>query len=134
MVYSNVPQSVTPPIESRVIVTTNTRSAEQEEGTDIDSFVESLEVEFGLKEELAAARQWVAETYASAFTSLKQARLAKGLSQKDLAEKVGLKQPNISAIESGLRRPNFDTAKKIGAVLDLSAEQVYSAITSREAV
>jgi len=45
-------------------------------------------------------------------------RLAKGLTQKELAEKSGTKQPFIARIEHGTTSPTLSSLKKIGKALD----------------
>jgi transcriptional regulator with XRE-family HTH domain len=44
---------------------------------------------------------------------VKQARLARGLTQHDLARTTGIEQPNISAIEQDRRRPSADTLHRL---------------------
>ena len=44
-------------------------------------------------------------------------RELKGLSQKYVAERVGIKQPTYSNIENGNRRPSVEVAKQIADVL-----------------
>lgn len=44
--------------------------------------------------------------------TLKEFREKKGLSQTELANRVGLKQTTISQYENGSRRPNLSMAKK----------------------
>lgn len=46
------------------------------------------------------------------------ARLKRGLTQKELAEKVGTKQSAIARIESGNANPSFDFLEKITQALD----------------
>ena len=48
-----------------------------------------------------------------------RARLQKGWSQTELAQRVGTKQANISRIESGLANPTWNLIQKILLVLDL---------------
>jgi transcriptional regulator with XRE-family HTH domain len=48
-----------------------------------------------------------------------RARLAKGWSQGELAQKIGTKQANISRIEAGLANPTLTLIQKILKVLDL---------------
>ena len=43
---------------------------------------------------------------------LKELRLKKGLTQKEIAEKFGIKQPNYQQWESGKRRPSSETLEK----------------------
>jgi len=54
---------------------------------------------------------------------LRQARARSGLSQRALAERVGISQPMISAIEGGLQDPRHGTLDKLlracGQELDL---------------
>lgn len=95
----------------------------EETGWDIDDLVADLEQQYDLSSELASARQWLAEGMPR---DLSQLRLRKNLSQSQLAEQVGLRQPNISAIESGKRRPEYDTARKIASVLDVSTDEFYA--------
>lgn len=56
--------------------------------------------------------------------NLKEARLKKNLSQKEVAEKIGVAKSTYSLYESGNREPNVDTIKKIADVLDVSADQL----------
>lgn len=48
---------------------------------------------------------------------LKQKRINKGMTQEQLAKKVGVVRTNISNIECGYTRPSVDTAKLIADVL-----------------
>ena len=50
---------------------------------------------------------------------LKEARINRGWSQRDLGTQIGLPQPHISAIESGEVVPRFDTLLDIVRVLEL---------------
>lgn len=54
--------------------------------------------------------------------NLKYAREKKGMSQKDVAEQIGVAKSTYSLYESGNREPNVQTIKKIAAVLDVSAD------------
>jgi DNA-binding XRE family transcriptional regulator len=50
---------------------------------------------------------------------IKEKRLGKGYTQKELAEKVGLKQPDISRIEKGMANITLETLFKLCKVLDI---------------
>jgi predicted nucleotidyltransferase len=50
-----------------------------------------------------------------------------GLSQRDLAERAGVKQPLIAAIESGRRRPSEATRAALDAVLALRPSEALAA-------
>lgn len=54
----------------------------------------------------------------SILTQVIQKRLDKGLSQKQLAEKVGTKQSAISRLEGGNIRPSIAFLEKIAKALD----------------
>ena len=43
---------------------------------------------------------------------LKELRLQKGLTQKEIAEEFGIKQPNYQQWESGKRKPSSETLEK----------------------
>ena len=70
---------------------------------------------------------------------LREARLRRGLTQRELAELAGVPQPTISAIESGRRSPRLDLVERIirrarlPLELQLIEEPPFSAAaTSRE--
>lgn len=54
--------------------------------------------------------------------NLKEARLKSGLSQKDVAENIGVAKSTYSLYESGSREPNVNTIKKIADFLNVSAD------------
>ena len=50
--------------------------------------------------------------------NLKEARLRSGLSQKEVAENIGVAKSTYSLYESGNREPNVNTIKKIADCLN----------------
>ena len=52
---------------------------------------------------------------------IRQLRLAKGLTQEELAKMVDVTGSQISQIESGKRKPSFETLLKLGEALDCSS-------------
>lgn len=54
--------------------------------------------------------------------NLRIAREKKGLTQKDVAETIGVAKSTYSLYESGSREPNVQTIKKIADTLDVSAD------------
>ena len=56
--------------------------------------------------------------------NLKIARERKGLSQKDMAENIGVAKSTYSLYESGNREPNVQTIKKIADILNVSADEL----------
>jgi transcriptional regulator with XRE-family HTH domain len=49
---------------------------------------------------------------------LREVRLNRGLSQQELAERVGIPQPHVSAMESGVKFPNLLTVLRLAAALE----------------
>ena len=56
--------------------------------------------------------------------NLKLAREKKGLSQKEVAESIGVAKSTYSLYESGNREPNVQTIKKIADILNTSADEL----------
>lgn len=56
--------------------------------------------------------------------NLKIARQKKGMSQKDVADSIGVAKSTYSLYESGKREPNVATIKKIASVLDTSGDEL----------
>ena len=71
-----------------------------------------LEAEIFTPEEIAESRARV-----EIIASIIDARQAKGLSQKELAEITGIKQPAIARLENGHVSPSVDTINKLLAPL-----------------
>jgi DNA-binding XRE family transcriptional regulator len=58
---------------------------------------------------------------------LKEFRVKAGLTQVDLAEKVGVKQSTIAMLETGKNKsPRIEVAKKICKVLGCTMDELYS--------
>jgi len=56
---------------------------------------------------------------------VKKARKAKGLTQKELGEKLGVTQALIGHYESGKRNPKDETRQKIAAALNVNVSSLY---------
>jgi transcriptional regulator with XRE-family HTH domain len=61
-------------------------------------------------------------------------RLARGWTQKDLAQKAGTKQANISRLENGLLNPSVDMLQKIAEALDVELGVTLEAAGQRHRV
>ena len=61
---------------------------------------------------------------AKKLTELKRIRKAKGLTQKDVAEKLGIATHSYTRYECGVRRPNIDKLLKIANILDVKASDL----------
>ncbi len=58
---------------------------------------------------------------------IKKIRLAQGLTQHDLAERIGVTEKQISKIETGVHYPKFDNFIKILEALNISMREFASA-------
>ena len=61
--------------------------------------------------------------------NLRVLRLKRQLTQKELAEFVGVAQPAIAGYESGEYKPKFDVATKLAKIFDVTVEELYSGQT-----
>jgi transcriptional regulator with XRE-family HTH domain len=71
---------------------------------EVKAHYDHLKPEFDIAKELISMRQHL------------------GLTQRGLAEKAGIKQPQIARIESGKQSPRFDTLVSIAASVGYSIE------------
>lgn len=56
---------------------------------------------------------------------IERLRREKGLSQKDLANILGVSQSAISKYETGVALPSLNTARKIAAALDCTIDELF---------
>ena len=56
---------------------------------------------------------------------LKEIRLLRGMTQRELAEKLGIEQSTISLYETGERMPNAAMAAKIASTLGVSFNDIF---------
>lgn len=56
---------------------------------------------------------------------LKEIRLLRGMTQRELAEKLGIEQSTISLYETGERIPNAAMAAKIASTLGVSFNDIF---------
>ena len=73
---------------------------------------EEVEAEIFTPEEIAESRARV-----EIISSIIDARRARGLSQRDLSEMTGIKQPAIARLENGHISPSVDTINRLLAPL-----------------
>jgi transcriptional regulator with XRE-family HTH domain len=70
--------------------------------------------------------------YANALTifgtALREARLSIGLSQEELADKIGLDRTYISSTERGKRNPSLLTIARLSVGLELSMSELLSRV------
>ena len=58
--------------------------------------------------------------------NLRTLRAAKGWSQADLAEKLGVSRQSVNAIETGRFDPSLPLAFKLANLFDLTIESIFS--------
>ena len=56
---------------------------------------------------------------------LKAARVLRGMTQLQLAEKIGQKEIDVSRYETGRARPDPDTKRRIAEVLQKSTYEIF---------
>jgi DNA-binding XRE family transcriptional regulator len=75
----------------------------------------------------AFARAWVVdEAKAILGSNVAIIRFARDLSQKDLAEAVGIRAKRIVEIEQGCGNPRYDTLARIAAALHVEVAELVS--------
>lgn len=57
--------------------------------------------------------------------SIKKARLAKGLTQEQLAEVVGITAVHVKQLESGRRKPSIDLLYVLAHTLNISIDSIF---------
>jgi len=60
------------------------------------------------------------------------ARKTTGLTQKQLSERAGITQGDISRIENGNANPSLNTLKRLAAAMDMSLRIEFTPITKHE--
>jgi len=60
-------------------------------------------------------------------SDLKRFREARGLTQDELAKRVGLTESFVSRLETGKRVPSIEVALEIARVLDVGVSQIWIA-------
>lgn len=97
---------------------------------DIDEFITAESRDISVASQLIEARKSMGELLAKTHITLAQLRLSAGLSQSDLAEKLGNSQSGYSMIESGKREPSFRTQEKLVSILGVSRDLLAQAINN----
>ncbi len=58
--------------------------------------------------------------------NLKEIRIKKGITQEELAKRLGINQNNISRYETNERTPNLYLAKEIASALDCTVDELLA--------
>ena len=59
------------------------------------------------------------------ITSLKSTRVARGMTQQELAERIGVRRETILHLENNRYNPSLEMALKIAQVFDLKIEDLF---------
>ena len=57
---------------------------------------------------------------------IRELRRSEGLSQEELAEKIGISSKYLSSIERGKENPTFDTFIKLAAALNIDLTEIFN--------
>lgn len=76
----------------------------------------------------ARARQKLATRLADGEITLVQLRLAKGMSQTQLAEAMGKKQPYVARLENGSNDVQVSTIEALSKALGVAESEVFAAV------
>lgn len=91
------------------------------------------EADPSLAQELTKARSWLSSELSDVEgVTLRSLRLKKGLSQTQLAELIGMKQPNIARLEKGRDGLALETMRKLSAALGVDMNTIDSAVSNQE--
>jgi len=101
----------------------------------IDDLVNEFEADPEMAGHLANARRSLSDNlYAENQNTLTSARLAAGMSQTQLAERVGTSQSHIAKIELGRTDPSTDLIARIAQALDTDEHIVFIAVRTQRAL
>ncbi len=62
------------------------------------------------------------------MTAIYKYRKEKGWTQRELAERLGVKPSTITQYETGVRKPDIVTLKKLANILDCTTDQLLEPI------
>jgi DNA-binding XRE family transcriptional regulator len=96
----------------------------------IDDLVAESERDPVRRAAIESGRRVVVERYYKDASGLAVLRLKHGWSQRTLADHIGVKQPHIARLESGLHDPSLGTMRKLAAALGVTIEDVVRALDS----
>lgn len=64
--------------------------------------------------------------------NLKQIRIKKGFSQKEIADRLGVSQPSYAQYENGKRNPKKETIKKMADALEVPIQELDASLQNME--
>lgn len=104
-------------------------------GVALGDVMRRLELDAGMAPRLARARQSLAQVLGSERKTLRDLRLAAGMSQAKLAERAGATQSYIARVEAGTVDPGTDMLARLAQALGVPDVDVFGAVrTQRESL
>lgn len=95
----------------------------------LEALTAEFEADEAMAQHMATARQELAPLlYGEGAQTLSALRLASGLSQSQLAQRVGTSQPHIARIERGNNDPTTEVVARIAVALGVDEGQAFMAI------
>lgn len=94
---------------------------------EIDDLIAALEADHG-EDYLADARKWAADVAFRNEDTLASLRMKAGLSQTQLATRMGMKQPQLARMERGKNDVQVSMIERIAVALQLPEAEVYEAV------
>lgn len=93
----------------------------------LEDFLNEFETDPSLADGLASARREIAaERNAAGERSLALLRMRRGLTQQQLADALGTKQPTVSRLELGQQVPGLSMLRRLAAVLGVDMNELVS--------
>jgi ribosome-binding protein aMBF1 (putative translation factor) len=98
----------------------------------MDTFLDEFEARPEVAAHLAAARQELSRSHAEAGdrVTIRTLRLARGLSQKELADQLQTSQAAVSSYESRSRKPSEDMIRSMAVSLGVDFNQLMEALAN----
>lgn len=97
-------------------------------GTKLGKLLDDWGQDLETRDAISEARKWVSSTYYEDQDSIRRLRLAKGLSQSDLAKLLGTSQPHIARIEKGTENIQLSTCRRLCSALDIDLNTLGAVI------
>ncbi len=94
------------------------RTPKVEGGKSVNEYLSKFKGDPAIEASLSNGAKWVADNYYPGERSIRALRLQKGLSQEDLALRIGSKQSYVSRIENGEVDLQLSTVRKLAAALE----------------
>lgn len=98
---------------------------------DVDQVISERERDPERRLRMEAARKRLAAKLEGEVRGIPRLRLAKGWSQKRLADEIGTSQPHIARIEAGRDNILLETAKRLSLALGVSLEEIDRVLGER---